>query len=118
MTQSVHASTITAPTCNQADVQNVINWAVDGDTVMVPAGSCSWTTKLVINKAVWLKASGTVTITDDDTKAETLMMLVESPAGHVRLSGFTFNAGAGPNSEYGDAIVGLFPTSNGKPIPK
>jgi hypothetical protein len=38
------ASTINAPSCSQTDVQNTVNAASPGDTVVVPAGNCSWTT--------------------------------------------------------------------------
>ncbi len=35
-------NTITAASCSSADVQNAINSAVDGDTVFIPAGACTW----------------------------------------------------------------------------
>ncbi len=37
-TPMAHAATITAASCEQADVQAAIDAAVDGDTVQVPAG--------------------------------------------------------------------------------
>lgn len=50
MTMATHAqssgSTVNAATCNQADVNAVINGpthtAVNGDTIKIPAGSCTW----------------------------------------------------------------------------
>ena len=38
------ANTITANSCNTADVQSAINSAAGGDTVAIPAGTCAWTT--------------------------------------------------------------------------
>lgn len=42
------ANTITAASCSQTDVQNAINSASDGDTVLVPAGSCVWSNGVTI----------------------------------------------------------------------
>jgi len=36
-------NTITALSCSQTNVQNAVNSASDGDTVLVPAGTCTWT---------------------------------------------------------------------------
>ena len=36
------AATVNATSCSQANVQTAVSVAVDGDTVLVPAGSCSW----------------------------------------------------------------------------
>src|SRR5690348_7710489 len=38
----VRAATVSAVSCAASDVQTAINKAVTGDTVLVPAGSCSW----------------------------------------------------------------------------
>jgi len=43
---AIFASTYTAASCSQADVQSVINVALDGDTINIPAGSCTWTTSV------------------------------------------------------------------------
>jgi hypothetical protein len=42
--QCVRGNTINAASCSQVDVQAAIDSANDGDTVVVPAGSCTWTT--------------------------------------------------------------------------
>jgi hypothetical protein len=43
---SAHAQskTISAATCNAADVQRAIGQASAGDTVLIPAGTCTWST--------------------------------------------------------------------------
>src|SRR3989344_8468128 len=110
------ATTITAATCNQADVQSAINQAQSGDTVQVPAGSCSWTNGVVITKAIRLLASGAVTITDNYTAAADLVAITESSAGNIRISGFTWVKGTGPNTSYGNAVIGMNMGTNGKPI--
>lgn len=43
-TQRVHAANINAASCNSADVQTALNSvSVDGATVTVPSGTCTWT---------------------------------------------------------------------------
>ena len=45
--------TFTAASCNRSDVNAVINGpthtAVNGDTIIIPAGSCTWTSGITIN---------------------------------------------------------------------
>ena len=36
-------NTLTAITCSQTDVQTALTNAQDGDTVAIPAGTCTWT---------------------------------------------------------------------------
>ena len=73
--EPAHAATITAPTCNQTDVQNAINAAVDGDTVMIPAGMCNWVSTLTINKAITLQGAGIGnTIIRDSHPSDTVIL--------------------------------------------
>jgi hypothetical protein len=62
---AVHAQgTYRAASCNQSDVNAVINGpthtAVNGDTIQIPAGSCTWTTGITI-KGVGIDVTGTGT---------------------------------------------------------
>ena len=62
---SVHAQgTYTAASCNQSDVNAVINGpthkTVNGDTIHIPAGSCTWTTGITIT-GVGITITGTGT---------------------------------------------------------
>jgi hypothetical protein len=62
-------NTFTAATCNQADVNGLINntggsqqhQAVDGDTINIPAGSCTWTGSISVpaNIGISIIGSGT-----------------------------------------------------------
>lgn len=56
-------STINAATCNESDVAAVISGpthtAVNGDTIVIPAGTCTWTGMLSINAGITLMGSGT-----------------------------------------------------------
>src|SRR5690348_9059501 len=61
----VHAQgTYTAASCSQSDVNAVINGpthtAVDGDTIIIPSGSCTWSSGITINgKGIDITGSGT-----------------------------------------------------------
>jgi hypothetical protein len=44
----VDAATIKAVSCSQSDVQAAITAAADGDTVSIPAGSCRWTSSVLM----------------------------------------------------------------------
>jgi hypothetical protein len=53
------AATITASSCSQSAVQAAINSANDGDTVTVPAGTCTWSAAVSItNKTITLQGAG------------------------------------------------------------
>lgn len=97
-------ATIQAASCSQADVQAAIDAAADGDTVLVPAGSCTWTTTQamtpavsIANKTLTLQGAGIdrTTITDGTGyQAFEQALVLDSAAGKViRLTGFTFQGG-------------------------
>ncbi|MCK5150080.1 hypothetical protein KAJ87_04105, partial [Candidatus Pacearchaeota archaeon] len=87
-TSCVAGNTINAVSCSQEDVQDAIDLAVDGDTVLVPAGSCTWTTisgpTVRLNKGIILKGAGVgqTTIIDDtghDWNERALWVDVDKP---------------------------------------
>lgn len=49
--------TVTATSCNLSDVQHAVNQANAGDTVSIPAGTCIWTSTLMVNTAINLLGS-------------------------------------------------------------
>ncbi len=55
--------TYTAASCNQSDVNAVINGpthkAIDGDTIIIPAGTCTWTNSLSIKVGITVNGTGT-----------------------------------------------------------
>ncbi len=56
---AAHAATIDATSCAQSAVQTAVNSASDGDTVLVPAGSCIWTSAVsILNKTITLRGAG------------------------------------------------------------
>src|SRR5262249_33415569 len=86
-----------AASCNSADVQAAIDSSIDGDTVYVPAGSCTWTTGISISKWLNVIANGTVTLADNTCNGfctnVNVISITESPVGSTRVQGFTINQG-------------------------
>jgi hypothetical protein len=63
------AATINASSCSYEDVQRAVGLAIDGDTVIIPSGTCTWTKQLTITKGIRLQGSGIdVTIIRDNVK--------------------------------------------------
>jgi hypothetical protein len=58
---------INAASCNASDVQRALNQAHEGDTVAIPAGTCTWTGTLAVSTAVNLlgSATGTTELVDN-----------------------------------------------------
>jgi hypothetical protein len=52
------AATITAASCSRSDVGNAVARATHGDTVLIPAGDCTWTTNLTVTVGIVLKGAG------------------------------------------------------------
>src|SRR5262245_8157623 len=97
---SVYGATIQAATCARADVARAVTAAVDGDTVMVPAGTCTWTTSLTINgKILTLQGAGigqTVIVdgtTNPDLNDTRVLIWITKDGGLTRLTGFTWQGG-------------------------
>jgi len=106
----VCAATHTAASCSSSDISEAIAAASSGDTVMVPAGSVTWTSNLAITKGVTLQGAGAdkTIITSNytpsrvgNTLAERNFLIVYKPAAPeknepFRLAGFTLDlAGKG-----------------------
>ena len=49
---------VEAASCSYTDVQTALDAASDGDIVLIPAGTCTWTYSLRTNKAVHFKGAG------------------------------------------------------------
>ena len=102
---AAEGQTIDASSCEQDDVQAVIDSAADGDTVNVPAGQCTWTSDpgcdgraacapvRIIEKSIALKGAGpgnTVITSNVPEGWQYSTLFVESLEGlPFRVSGFT-----------------------------
>jgi len=86
---NVSAATIGATSCSQAHVETALNAVSTGDTVVVPAGNCSWSGSITIPAGVILQGQGigqTVITRGDMRNAVTM-------SDDSRLTGFEFVSG-------------------------
>jgi len=102
------AATITASSCSQTAVQSAISSAADGDVVSVPAGSCTWSAAVSVNKPITLKGAGATASGTKITYGGTGHPLINidpgNKTGYVGVSGFWL-VGGDSNNWNGNAIV-------------
>ena len=97
-----YARIIKASSCSQADVKTAINSSNDGDIIVVPEDTATWSTALIIDNlpSVTIKGAGNnkTMILDatpvDGTESAPLMITVKEDKP-FRISGFTFKGVAG-----------------------
>ncbi|HYM74936.1 MAG TPA: hypothetical protein VE377_03070 [Candidatus Dormibacteraeota bacterium] len=105
---SSRAANVNAASCSQSNVQSAINAASSGDTVVVPSGSCTYTTatsytaSVIINKAITVQgqtactgAGSSLSCTDgtiisDGTGTNSGEIPFEISSSGARLTGFSF----------------------------
>lgn len=94
---------VDATSCEQADVEAAIARAEVGDTVAVPAGSCTWS-GLVLDHAIHLRGAGV-----DETIIEVDDMSVRKRAeGITRVSAFAFEKSGGGNESKAFVVGGAW----------
>jgi hypothetical protein len=88
------SATFTAASCSHADVSAAYSGAADGDTINIPAGTCTWNATLTVAKGVSIIGAGSGT-TAADTQLVGGRFTISAPTGKsvrvstVRLSGTT-----------------------------
>jgi hypothetical protein len=92
-------ATITAASCGRDDVNTALGLASAGDTIRIPAGTCSWTSGIswtapagvsVIGAGTSAVGGGDVTvIVDDYNSSSPLWAITINASGTFRLSGLT-----------------------------
>lgn len=110
LSASAWAGTFTAATCNRSDVNFVINGpthtAVDGDIINIPAGTCTWTSGIVVPSSIGISiigaGAGSTTIIDNYTTSPSWLIYFNPTFGNSlsRVSGITLSpqSGLGVNS--------------------
>jgi len=114
--QAEAGATIRARTASLVDVSSAVALAADGDTVIIPAGTVSWLSKLTITKGITLQGATTVDTTGaggpnvtGSANDQTIILdnvvrdsggnapivdITSTPTQSFRLSGITFRAGS------------------------
>lgn len=106
-TRAEGAAIITAKSVSQADVATAVSLAVDGDTVVIPPGTATWTTILSISKAIKLQGSGTgVTIIKDGVQNGRFLNWTLVAGKPSRMTGIEFQDGGRTNRSW--APTGVF----------
>ena len=93
---TAQAATNNAASAAAADVQAAINLSAPGDTVIVPAGSATWSVMVTVTNPISIFGAGTNS--PNTTIISTLnpaLLIKPGGAGFTRLSGFIFNGAGG-----------------------
>lgn len=111
------ANTVTALTCLSTDVQTALNTAVDGDTVQIPAGACTWASTVSIPaKAITVLGAGSQVIVGGNDITVISDGVSHSPTDNptlsvsttlnksIRISGITFKNGTGNPGSFNGAL--------------
>ena len=90
------AATINATSCSVSAVSSAINSAAHGDTVVIPNGSCTWTSGIDLSKQITLRGASVdgVTITHAAGGATLLNVNIGS-SSRTRISNLRFMPGSG-----------------------
>ncbi len=114
------AATITAASASLADVQAAVNSASDGDTVLIPNGSVTWTGGISTSKQILIRAqnytptpagmagSGATSrsVTIQNNSGSPLFALTTGNSHHVGLAGIAFIDGGGSGAHFSVAGSG------------
>jgi hypothetical protein len=118
---AAQGAVINATSPSLTDVRRAIASAADGDTVMVPAGTASWTSNLTITKSITIQGQ-TTTNTDDGTANDRTILVdnlarvgggrgyfhCTTNAGQsLRITGITFSGLNGSQSPMSNGAIRL-----------
>jgi hypothetical protein len=97
-----NASTVTANSCSKSDVQAAVASAGRGGTVMVPAGSCTWSSTLNLTYGITLTGAGVGSTVTTSSGGVALVSVIPDATAianseNIKITGFTFD-GAGGSS--------------------
>jgi hypothetical protein len=99
-----NATTTTLADCAQATVQSAINAATDGDIIVCPAGSWSWSDVNIVNHNVTLKGNGIGSTIISITAAGGIEA-TSSNTKPFRITGFTFRSTGNFGTDSGKALM-------------
>ena len=103
------AAILNAASCSQSDVQAQLNAATAGDTIVIPAGTCTWTSGVTWNKGVTIQGAGpTSTIISATTAVEFFIIPWTVDGGNYRLTGLGLTGSVPGPSDI--AVSGRFAT--------
>jgi hypothetical protein len=83
------ADTHNAASCSRADVNSAISAASTNDTVIIPAGSCNWSSGITLTKQITIQGNGIGSTIITSTGANPIFDI--DGAGNFRITGIEFN---------------------------
>ncbi|MGZ3745084.1 MAG: hypothetical protein ACXWRA_14950 [Pseudobdellovibrionaceae bacterium] len=92
-----------AVSCSYSDVSAAYNMASSGDTVIIPAGTCTWANTLTLAKAITLQGAGKASTILTQSGSTTLIDISPSSDIAIRVTGIAFVLG-GETGAYKTAI--------------
>ncbi len=102
----VNGSTITAVSCNEADVATAENSASTGNTIIIPSGTCAWTHQLAITKSVTFQGQADMSTIIQDYG------FISSSVSNWRVTQITFSSFHNYSGGAGSGIVfGIYGTN-------
>jgi len=111
------AATINAASCSRNDVGTAVASASNGDTVVVPAGICTWATQLNVTVGITLKGAGIdqTTIVDgvpkDGSSNSSVISFIVNAPNTFRITGFTFQENVIDPNVYNRGMVVAYGTA-------
>lgn len=92
------ANTINASTCSSAAVQAAVNSASNGDTVVIPNGSCTWTSGVTVNKQITLTGESVGGVTIINASSGDLLTITIGNSFHTIIANLRFLPGTATNT--------------------
>lgn len=101
---AVEAATINAANCSSSAVQTAINSASNGDTVVIPAGACSWTSGISTSKQIDIEGAGSSATTGTrithNAGSSTLFDITIGNSYNTKIGNVRFIAGTVSGGKY------------------
>jgi hypothetical protein len=98
LSRLVGATTVNANSASLSDVAAAVASATNGDTVIIPGGTASWTRTLPVRKAITIQGAGVgVTIIKDNVQDARLISITLVAGKLTRLTGIEFQNGGRQN---------------------
>jgi hypothetical protein len=114
-TATVVENAVIAASCSSTHVQAALNAATEGDTVLIPAGTCNWSTQVswTAPANVTVRGAGSLTtlgggdatvIVDDYASGNPLLTIAATTS--LRITGLTVRGGSGSLKQNGVVFIG------------
>jgi hypothetical protein len=113
---AVQGATRTAASLSQGDVQEAVDAAGDGDTVLLPAGTATWSASVVVaGKFITIQGAGSdrTTIVGGDYLPSTthpthrVFEITAKEGGLTRLTSLTIDGGTGAKDAYNKGMIAV-----------